>query len=202
MTARRNRVRIVGGVLLVAGLVALAGCSGGSQPKDPGPSPTPTHTTPSPTSTIDPRAQAAVAAYENFFRASDAAFMNPPQIGHALSAEQDFTRYSFDPVRGQYGSYAMNLAFKGYVWRGTPPQPRVSVTGVDLAAKPYPKVTLVDCPTVSPTWNEYVAKTSQQFLSSPNKVPPPYPITVEVILYKGHWGVTKSTPRNTTCTPA
>jgi hypothetical protein len=69
----------------------------------------------------------------------------------------------------------------------------VKVAAIESDAKPYPRVVLKDCPTPTPTWRIYDAKTGKDMTRPlpPGTQPTPYLSTVEVIYYQGHWGVSK-----------
>lgn len=182
----------------------LGACSGGSQPHEDTPttaSSTPPSTVTSPSASSDPQAAAAVAAYEAFWRAAVNAQRHPVAADDTYPQAADFARFSFDPVRATYTGFISGLAAQGVQFRGTPPTPRVSVISVEPEASPYPVVTLRDCQTPAPEWNEYEVATGKQVLRASANVPPPYEITAKVIFYKEHWGL-QSTTTNTsrTCT--
>jgi len=130
-------------------------------------------------------------------------YANPPKkIGDPFPRGGNFRAYSFDPAQGQLISYVFSLTEGGIEYRGTPPTSRIAVVSTDLTAKPYPTVTLTDCPTAPPTWNAYYRKTGKPTADKPGKVKPPYLVTVRVIYYEKHWGVQKLTPntsRTSTC---
>lgn len=144
----------------------------------------------------------AVKSYENFIKAVNVTYTNPPKkIGDPFPAGGNFRRYSFDPAQAQLIAYVFSLTEGGIEYRGTPPTSRISVVTTDLAAKPYPTVTLTDCPTAPPSWNAYYRKTGKPTTDKPSKVKPPYLVTVQVIYYEKHWGVQKLTPNaSRTCT--
>lgn len=144
-------------------------------------------------------ASSAVAAYRALAAADSAAEKRP---GDA-TLRKTIIAYTFDPLRGQLTGYLVSLSTQGVAWRGSPPQPRVSVVSVKPTASPWPQVMLSDCPTPAPTWQEYVVKTGKVVPPAPSQVtvPPPYRIAVEVIFYQGHWGVRSTTPDTSrTCT--
>ena len=199
MTRRGSRAVLVAAACV--GLLSTA-CSGGSSPTLETPTSTGA-TTPSvsatPTSSIDPNAQPAVATYEAFVVASRAATEDPQAF--ASGKNEDFTRSSFDPIQGLFTAYVMGLAREQAAFRGTPPRPRIRVKSVELDAKPYPRVVLLDCQTPAPTWEKYLTKTGKSVPSANGKVPPPYELTVEVIYYEGRWGAsTVSSDKSRTCT--
>jgi hypothetical protein len=150
--------------------------------------------TSSPTSTIDPKAQPAVNAYMSFVAALAEASRNPRKLGGAdyLPAE-DFTKFAFDPARGQANAFIVSLSEQGQLFKGDPGRPRVSVDAIEPDAKPYPTVVLKDCPTPTPTWRIHDAKTGKEMTMTlpPGTKPTPYLSTVEVIYYQGRWGVSK-----------
>lgn len=185
-------------------LLLTAGCSNNdvtepqSSPSSSAASATETATgTPSPS--VDPRAEPAVDAYTNFMAAVFEAEKHPGAIGEALPPEQDFTKYSFDPARARQVSFISLLSTRGWEYRGSPPTTRVSVTGIDLSASPYPTVTLVDCPLPSPAWGAYDVKTGKAIPTPTTTSPLPHPTTAEVINYQGRWGVHRLTPKDETC---
>jgi hypothetical protein len=198
--------------LIVAGftvsVLATAACGAGDVAvKSASKAPTSTSMTSSPTSsqipTIDPKAQPAVNAYINFVTARDEALRNPPKLGQNYLPAADFTKFAFDPVRGQANSSIVSLGEQGLLYKGDPGRPRVRVDAVEPDAKPYPTVVLKDCPTATPTWRIYDAKTGKDMTLLPpsGTKPTPYLSTVEVIYYQGHWGVSKiDADTSRTCT--
>lgn len=145
------------------------------------------------TPTIDPKAQPAVEAYMNFVAARAEALKKPRKLGQNYLPAADFTKFSFDPVRGQANASIVSLGEQGQLFKGDPGRPRVEVAAVEPDAKPYPKVVLKDCPTPTPTWRIYDAKTGKDMTRPlpPGIQPTPYLSTVEVIYYQGRWGVSK-----------
>jgi hypothetical protein len=188
----------------VLSLVAIGAACTSSKPKASG-SPTPTMSTsstptkssaspsPSSTRTTDPQAQPAVTAYTKFMAAAAHAQMKPPSVGAGYPANADITKYTFDPLQHQYNIYISGLASQGVAFRGAPPTPRITITAINLAAKPYPTVVLMDCPTPAPTWKAYDSS-GKVVPDKPGTVPPPHKTTIQMINYQGHWGVYKSTP--------
>jgi hypothetical protein len=149
----------------------------------------------------EPQATAAVQAYRAFWRTAVNAQRHPVAAGENYPPDADFGRFSFDPVRATYTGFISGLAAQGVQFRGTPPTPRVTVISVEPTAEPYPVVTLRDCQTPAPDWNEYVVSTGKQVPRASSTVQPPYEITAKVILYKGHWGVqSTTTDTSRTCT--
>lgn len=219
---RRSRWVVLAATAITAAL--LAGCSSSSP--NPGPSAsdsratttTSTSASSTPPSTgsqstpptsrsstpADPRVAAAVKAYENFMAAYEVSEQHPPSSpAKPYVAGSDFTRYSFDPARIEYVSYIRGLMQLQVAYRGTPPVPRVFVTNVDLGAKPYPTVMLVDCPTAPDDWKVVATSPGPPATTkTAPKAPPPYKATVTVIFYEKRWGVYKiRTDTSRTCTP-
>ena len=196
--------------LIVAGLavttLATAACGAGSVPVKsvaPVSIPAASSATSSPTPAIDPKAQSAVTAYLNFVTALADASRNPRKLGQSFLPAADFTRFSFDPVRGQANASIVSLSEQGQLFKGDPGRPRVSVEAIEPDAKPYPTVVLKDCPTPTPTWRMYDARTGKQLTMTlpPGTQPTPYLSTVEVIYYQGRWGVSKiAADTSRTCT--
>jgi hypothetical protein len=152
----------------------------------------------------DPRVAAAVKAYENFVAAYEVSQQHPPTAPNKpYVAGGDFTKYSFDPARIEYVGYILGLTQLQLAYRGTRPSPRVSVTNVNLAAKPNPTVTLIDCPTAPANWK--IVATSPgppPTTKTAPKAQPPYRAAVTVIFYEKRWGVQKiTTDTSRTCTP-
>lgn len=213
-----KRLRLVALVMAALSVTAVAGCGSSSKTTHPISSATDSPTTASNSShssdgttaestsssaspgsstatPTDPRVAAAVKSYEDFISAVNVTYANPPRkIGDPFPPGGNFRAYSFDPAQGQLISYVFSLTEGGIEYRGTPPTSRISVATTDLAAKPYPTVTLTDCPTAPPSWNAYYRKTGKPTTGRPSKVKPPYLVTVKVIYYEKHWGVQKLTP--------
>lgn len=195
--------RLVLAVALLS-LVAIGAACTSSKPKASD-SPTPTTSTsstptkssaspsPSTTPTIDPQAQPAITAFKDYLTATFNSQMKPRQLGEKYSPTADFTKYSFDPMLGQENAYIGYLAQQGQAFKGTPPKPRITVSAINLAAKPYPTVVLSNCPTPSPSWVAYQVGTGKAVPYTQPKVKPPYRSEVVVIYYQSHWGVQKTT---------
>jgi hypothetical protein len=155
------------------------------------------------TPTIDPKAQPAVSAYMNYVTALNEALQSPRKLGQNFTPAADFTKFAFDPARGQANVFIVSLSEQGQLFEGDPGRPRVNVAAVELDAKPYPRVVLKDCPTPTPTWRIHDAKTGKAMTMTlpPGTQPTPYLSTVEVIYYQGHWGVSKiDADTSRTCT--
>jgi hypothetical protein len=146
-----------------------------------------------PATTIDPQAEPAIAAYNAFAKAAQNAERAPRPLGSDYPSAADFTRYSFDPLRSEFLGYVASLAEQDIQFRGAPPTSNVTVTSVDLRGKPYPTVTLSDCPTGTENWQAYDSAGKQLPVASPSSAPPPYLITAKVIFYKERWGVQSTT---------
>jgi hypothetical protein len=190
-------------------VLATAACGGGDGAVKPTATKAPTSSSmtsspaSSPTPTIDPKAQLAVEAYLNFVTALAEASKSPRKLGQSYLPAADFTKFSFDPVRGQANASIASLSEHGQLFKGDPGRPRVSVAAIELDATPYPKVVLKDCPTPTPTWRIYDAKTGKAMAMTlpPGTKPTPYLSTVEVIYYQGRWGVSKiNADTSRTCT--
>jgi hypothetical protein len=193
-----------------ASVLATAACGAGDGSLKPAVTKAPTSTamTSSPTSsqtpTIDPKARPAVTAYMNFVAARGEAMRNPRKLGGAdYLPAADFTKFAFDPARGQANAFIVSLSEQGQLFKGDPGRPRVSVDAIELDAKPYPTVVLKDCPTPTPMWRIYDARTGKDMTlpPPPGTKPTPYLSTVQVIYYQGHWGVSKiDADTSRTCT--
>lgn len=194
-------------VAVVCGGLLMTACSSGSTPTlqtPPASTSQATSVTPtgSPSPSVAPEAQPAVEAYLEFSEAATAAQRDPATFSKSEKNAEAFTSVAFDPIRIAYIQYIAQLANAKTAFQGTPSQPRVSVKSVDLAAKPYPKVVLADCPTAAPTWRLYYLKTGKVAPEVKEKVPAPYLSTVEVIKVQGRWGASAITvDKSRTCTP-
>jgi hypothetical protein len=176
-------------------VLAVTGCGAGDGAVKPASTSTLSPMTASPTSgetpTVDPQAQPAVDAYLNYVIALDRALNNPPKFGQNYLPAADFTRFSFDPARGQAKASIASLGVQGLLFKGDPGHPRIKVVTILTDAKPYPMVVLKDCPTPTPKLRIYDAKTGKDMTQSPppGTQPTPYLSTIEVIYYQGRWGV-------------
>lgn len=168
------------------------------------PSTTPQSSSPAPISTspnVSPTEKAAIAAYVAFRAAAHNAEKKPTDT----SREAALKTYAVDPALGHEGGSLISYLTGDIAWGGTPPGARVRVTAVQPAAKPYPMVTLRDCPTAAPSWKPYNIKThkpvSVKFPGS--TAPPPHAITATVIYYRSRWVVqTSVTEVKKTCAPS
>lgn len=193
--------RAVVGAALAALFVGGCSADAGVEDSATGTRSTSESTSPVPSSTIPPEADAAVKAYEAFWRAANNAKRQPVRIDEPLPRGADFTRHSFDPARTTYLGYIAGLKAQGVQFRGAPPQPRIRVAKVETSAKPYPTVTLTDCQSPAPTWNEYVVESGKRVPAVTASVLPPYEITARMIFYRQHWGLQSvTTDTSRTCT--
>jgi len=189
--------------------LATAACGGGGGAVVPTPSKAPTSSpmtsssTNSAAPTIDAKARPAVTAFLDFVAARAEALRSPRRLGQPIPLAADFRKFAFDPVRGQADASILSLSEQGLLFKGDPGHPRVSVAAIETDARPYPKVILKDCPTPTPTWRIYDAKTGKDMTLPlpPGTKPTPYLSTVEVIYYQGRWGVSKiDADTSRTCT--
>lgn len=201
--ARRTLMR----AFTVVVALSLASCSKGASNNErttpassltttPTMSPTtlaPSSSTPS----IDPQVKPAVTAYLAYNKAYVRAAQHPANA----ALFKQVAKYTFDPLQVQLGTDLGMLQNAGIAFGGTPPTPRISVLAAHLDAKPYPTVSLSDCPTPPKDWAVYNAKTGRRLAAAPHKARPPYLTTATVIHYAEHWGVQKaSTDYTQTCT--
>jgi hypothetical protein len=188
-----------------ATVLATAACGGGVGAVKPSVSTSGPMTSPptsSPTSTIDPKAQPAVDAYLAYMTASNNALRTPRALGQDFASGADYTKYSFDPERSQFSRFVHQLSSQGLKMAGDPGRPNPKVRSIDLAARPSPLVVLTDCPTPAVKWDAHDVKTGKNMAVPPpaGTVPAPYATTVQVVNYRGHWGVSKiTTDSSRTC---
>ena len=182
-----------------AAVLATAACGGGEVVKPAASKPPATAATISATSsqtpTIDPMAQPAVEAYLAYMAASNNALRKPRALGQEFAPGADYSKYAFDPARGSLSSLIQLLSSQGLMMTGDPGKPRIQLQSVDIGAKPYPQVTLSDCPTPPVQWHPTDTKTGKD-ASAPlpsGVAAPPHKMTIQVIYYQGHWGVYKTT---------
>jgi hypothetical protein len=143
-----------------------------------------------------------VKAYESFVTAWQVSEQQPPAApDKPYVAAGDFTKYAFDPARAEAVGDVLFLTEGHLKYVGTAPAVRVSVTNVNLAAKPYPTITVADCPTAPASW-KVVATSGPPPTTKTPKVQPPYEVTAQVIFYEKHWGVARMTADSSrTCSP-
>jgi hypothetical protein len=123
---------------------------------------------------------------------SHQAELKPPKLGEPVAPTADFSKYSFDPVQAEAEQYVSYLSQSGLARRGTPPASHPVVVSVDQAAKPYPTVVLLECapPYAPASWELYDVKTGKA-VPDPNATRKPLTPQIQVIYYKGDWGVYK-----------
>lgn len=180
-------------------VLATAACAGGDAAVKPtatksASSSATTSPTSSPTPAIDPKAQPAVDAYLAYITASNNALRKPRRLGETLASDADYSKYSFDPAKSSLSAIILQLSTQGLKMTGDPGKPRTQVQSLELEAKPYPLVVLSDCPTPPVQWHPTDAKTGKD-VSAPlpsGVAAPPYKTTVQVILFQGHWGVSRT----------
>lgn len=188
---------VVGAVAVVA--VALVACTSSGSAGRPSDSPTSssppstpaTSTTPAPNSSTpyaDPQVKPAVDAYKAYYDAYIAAQRHPS----SRPLRNAMRKYAFDPAGNQAVVSLIQFASAGLIDKGSPPSPRVSVLSVQLSAKPYPTVSISDCPTPPDNWATYDAKTGKKLAPAPGRAKPPYLTTATLIHYQGRWGVQKA----------
>jgi hypothetical protein len=144
--------------------------------------------------TFDPTVKPAVDAYLAFWDATNTADRHPPSVNQPWPKGGDFTKFSFDPAQVDTANSVYRLNQAGLEFRGTPPAARVSVTAVQLGAKPWPTVVLTNCPTPEPSWKAYAVSTGKPATSKPGMVAPPYLVTVKMIFYQKRWGAYQMKP--------
>lgn len=151
--------------------------------------------TSSPTPTIDPKAQPAVEAYLAYMTAANNALRKPRALGQEFAPGADYSKYAFDPARGSLSSIIQLLSSQGLMMTGDPGKPRIQLQSLEIGARPYPQVTLSDCPTPPVQWHPTDTKTGKD-ASAPvpsGVAAAPHKMTIQVIYYQGHWGVYKTT---------
>src|SRR5439155_17626381 len=100
--------------------------------------------------------QAAANAYRAFNDALNEGLRDP-----SSNYAGTIAAHSVDPARETADSNIASFRLSHIAFRGTPPKPRIKITGSHLSATPWPTVTLIDCPTVSGTWKAVNTKTGQ-----------------------------------------
>jgi hypothetical protein len=142
-----------------------------------------------PKGTEDPRAKPAVQAYESFTQAVIRAQQKPVAEPSAYPETANFTRYSFDPIAGEIEATIKLLSLEKREVRGTPPRSRITVTSIDPDARPWPTVTLSDCPAGRQGWQAFDIRTSKPVTDVEPRIPPPNVATITVVFTEQHWGV-------------
>jgi hypothetical protein len=181
-------------------VLATAACGGGDAVVKPTAakstsSPMTTSPTSSPTPTIDPKAQPAVKAYLAYMTASNNALRKPRALGQEFAPGADYSKYAFDPARGSLNSIIQLLSSQGLMMTGDPGKPRIQLQSLEIGAKPYPQVTLSDCPTPPVQWHPTDTKSGKDASAPPPSgvAAPPHKMTIQVIYHQSHWGVYKTT---------
>lgn len=201
LASGRLRTAVVVALVVCVAIVTLfVGCSSGKahdRPRKPSSEKTSAPSSSASPSTTGPDVSAK-AAYWGFDRASRAAEQQPrnPQLISTIG------RWAVDPALVTEAQNLAGFSLGGVAFKGTPPTPRMAVASTKLDAKPYPTVTLSDCPTPAPSWRAYYVASGKPVAIASAPAPPPYEITVEVILYKNKWMVyTTKADRRHTCSP-
>lgn len=162
-------------------LTALGGCRGGG-PQESVASPA-TGSTPS-----SGMAAEAADAYVRYVQAAGNAERRPPRLGDVIDPAADYTRHSFNPVRGQEALYLSYLVTNHLALRGTAPTPHPVVVSVRFRGDPYPTAILTDCLSTPPDWRRYDVRTGTP-VPDPDATVPTQPTRIEVVYLQGHWGV-------------
>jgi hypothetical protein len=189
---RRTRYAALG---LAVFAVSLTACSGSAPHTQSPPSAAPT--TPTTSASIDPRLQPAVTVYLMFQDTIAQAEGRP--VVHPSTVVTD--AYTFDPLHTELERYIWGLASQHIAFRGPSGTSHPVVTSSDLAASPYPSVTIRDCRT-GIEQHSYNTKTDAQLPDPTFSAAPPFAATAVVIKYKGAWGVQSfKTDQTRTCRP-
>ena len=114
--------------------------------------------------------------------------MHPSPLGAHWPPKADFGRWSFDPLQEKVAVYLAGLSQQGAAFRGTAPRLRLHVIKLDLSANPRPTVILSNCPTVAPTWQEYLTATGKRVPFTRPTVKPPYLVRIKMIKVDGRVG--------------
>jgi hypothetical protein len=202
------RSQLTSGAVAAVLCASLASCTSAGSVPTPSRTVTPSRpsaTTPStreasfpPTSsslaTTDPRSVPAIVVYRKFMAAVVTAEMHPSPLGAKWPPRADFGRWSFDPLQEKVAVYLAGLSAQGAAFRGTAPRLRLRVLKVDLSENPRPTVILSNCPTVAPTWHEYLTATGKNVPFTKPAVKPPYLVRIKMIKVDGRWGASVATP--------
>lgn len=174
------------GLLLVAtGLVAGCGSSGDQaaagrvRPAE----------TDIPDGLSDPRVAPAVEAYRMFQSAVVRSQKRPLPAAGEYPENADFTRYSFEPIAGEFEAEIRRLNLAKGKFRGKPPVSDLRVVSVDPDASPWPVVKLSDCQTGQAEWQAVDAGTGKPLPDVTPRVPRPYGIVIAMVYNQQHWGV-------------
>jgi hypothetical protein len=163
--------------MVLVGVGSLAGCSGGS-----GSATSASGSTPSGVEAD------AVNAYVSYVQAADNAERHPPRLGDLIDPAADYTRYSFNPVRGQEAEFISYLVTNHQALRGTAPVPHPAVVSVRRRGEPYLTVTLTDCLHTPADWQRYDLRTGAT-VPDPNATVTTQRTKIEVVYLQGRWGV-------------
>jgi hypothetical protein len=119
----------------------------------------------------------------------------PRGLGETFASNADYRKYSFDPAQSSLSAVVQQFSSQGLRMTGDPGKPRIVLQSLEMGAKPYPMVTLSDCPTPPVQWHPADTKTGKDVSAPlPSQVAaPPHKITVQVIYYQGRWGVSRTT---------
>jgi hypothetical protein len=170
--------------MVIAGLAA--GC-GGNQ-SSTGVAVRPAQTS-FPRGTEDPLVKPAVSAYENFLKATAEAQQKPVAQSTNYPAAADFTRYSFDPIAGEFEASVRGLSVSKQQYRGDPPQSHLKVIAIGEDASSLPMVTLSDCQTGVEKWQVFDTRTGKVVPNQEPRIPRPYGATITVVYNQQRWGV-------------
>jgi len=123
------------------------------------------------------------------------ALRKPRGLGETFAPNADYRKYSFDPAQSSLSAVVQQFSSQGLKMTGDPGKPRIVLQSLELEAKPYPLVTLSDCPTPPVQWHPADTKTGKDVSAPlPSRVAaPPHKVTVQVIYYQGRWGVSRTT---------
>jgi hypothetical protein len=175
------------GIVPIMVIAALAARCAGNQPSD-GAAVRPAQTS-FPRGTEDPLVKPAVSAYQNFLKAIAEAQQKPVAQSRNYPAAADFTRYSFDPVAGEFEAAVRGLSVAKQHYQGDPPQSHLKVVAIDQDASPLPMVTLSDCQTGVEKWQVFDTQTGKVVPHQEPRIPSPYGATITVVYNEQRWGV-------------
>ncbi len=187
-------------VVVIAIVIAVVDWPSSKTSHSP-PPPTASSPQPSASPTTDPQVQAAIASYEAFAGASNVGLRDP---GSDYSAK--LAANAVDPALAKVAANIASFRLAGIAYRGAPPTPRIDAKSLraDLEAKPWPTVTLTDCPTLASSWQAINQKTKAPVPVKypPGAAKPPHAVQATVIFYQSHWVVQKLiTDVRHTCAP-
>jgi hypothetical protein len=143
-----------------------------------------------PSGTADPRAAGAVNTYLAFVRTTNYLQRHPaPAVNGRYPEAANFAKYSVDPIQAQYEAFVRNLVRSRHAFRGAEPKSDVTVRMIDLAASPYPVVTLADCQTDRANWRAYNTQTNAMNPQMTPAIPAPYWIIIVLVRIQQRWKV-------------